>query len=172
MYRNSEIIAFEPDKQIFSLLQKNINSFNLNNVTLINKGLWDKETTLNFNTEGADAGRVSVVNDGNGTNTIDVIKLSSFLDKPIDLLKIDIEGSELTVLKECKDQLTKVQNIFIEYHSFLGQEQTLEQILKILREAGFRYYIHAPSLYSKNPFMEVRNSLGMDMQLNISGLRQ
>jgi FkbM family methyltransferase len=172
LYRNAEVIAFEPDKRIFGLLQKNVSSFHLNDVELINKGLWDKETTLNFEAEGADAGRVSGNENDNAISTIEVVKLSGYLNNTVDFLKIDIEGAELTVLQECKDKLTNVQNIFVEYHSFLDQEQTLEQILKILREAGFRYYIDAPGLASKNPFIEVRESLGMDMQLNIYGVRR
>ncbi len=170
LYKNAKLIAFEPDRRIFGYLQKNISSFQLKDVELINKGLWDEETTLSFDAEGADAGRVAAHDDS--ANTIDVIKLSPFLDNTVDFLKIDIEGAELTVLQECKAQLTKVQNIFVEYHSFLGQEQKLEQILKILREAGFRYYIDTPGLTSKNPFIEIRELLGMDMQLNIYGLRR
>ncbi len=42
------IIAFEPDKNNFELLQKNIASHGLQNVELKNEAVWKEETMLSF----------------------------------------------------------------------------------------------------------------------------
>jgi hypothetical protein len=86
-------------------------------------------------------------------------------------LKIDIEGSELDVLSESREKLTNVQNIFIEYHSLHTKDQVLQQILDILTDAGFRYYIESTGISSKHPLERIETHLGYDNQLNIFGYR-
>ncbi|MBA4056612.1 MAG: FkbM family methyltransferase [Marivirga sp.] len=166
---DAKILAFEPDGKIFSVLGDNVKEFGLNDVTLVNKGLWNDDQNLRFHSEGADAGRISDASDA--VNVIAVTRLSTYLTETVDLLKIDIEGAETVVLQECKDYLHHVRNIFVEYHSFVGQEQSLPELLSILKQSGFRVNINAPGLVSKNPFIKVNAYNGMDMQLNIYGVR-
>ena len=169
-FPNCRIIAFEPDKQIFKILQKNINSFGFENIRLINKGVWEKEGTLFFKRDGSDGGRIEIENN-KLEYKVEVVKLSDYLDEQIDFLKIDIEGAEISVLNECKEELKNVRNIFIEYHSFIHQEQKLNILLSVLKESGFRCYITNPGLHSANPYLEIKTYNGMDMQLNIYGVR-
>ncbi len=168
LYPNATIIAFEPDKKIFETLVTNINSFGFENITLHNFGLWNDDTTISFLEENADGGRV---NEEQGTCTIDVRKLSPFLQDKVDLLKIDIEGAEYKVLKECEDLLINVENIFVEYHSMIGEKQQLGELIQLLTDSGFRIYINTPGLHSKKPFVSVNTFMGMDMQVNIFGIR-
>jgi hypothetical protein len=63
-----------------------------------------------------------------------------------------------------------VKNIFVEYHSFAGQPQTLGKLLQILIDAGFRFHLH-PMSSAQKPFIEVKSHLGMDLQVNIFGYR-
>lgn len=171
IYPESHIIAFEPDSQVFNTLKKNIDSCNLSNVQLINKAVWDSETTLDFMSEGADAGRVVELDYSRQINHVPTVRLSQYLKQPIDFLKLDIEGAETEVIQECKDYLSQVLNLFIEYHSFVNQPQTLPTIINILSEAGFRLHIHPP-VTSPQPFYERNIHLGMDMQLNIFAFRE
>jgi len=41
------------------------------------------------------------------------------------MLKIDIEGAEYDVLKDCEDSLENVKNIFVEYHSKKTDSDTI-----------------------------------------------
>jgi hypothetical protein len=142
-------------------------------VELVKKGLWKEVTVLTFNSEGAYAGRISDKNENGKVIKIETSLLSNYLkSNTIDLLKIDIEGAEFEVLNECKDYLKNVNNIFIEYHSFSGQEQFLPELLGVLKSAGFRLNINAPGLTSMSPFMKLNEYNGMDMQLNIYGMRK
>jgi len=170
LYPNSKIWAFEPDNTIFKYLTQNISSFHYNDITLINKGVWMEDTELEFLSEGADAGRV--VNGRQESNAINIKKikverLSKYLDQEIDFLKIDIEGSETEVIKEIENKLSYVNNIFIEYHSFVNKSQELDQILAILSRNNFRYYIYSPSKLRKLPFIDKVDFLSMDCLLNI-----
>ncbi|MGJ0329149.1 FkbM family methyltransferase [Aliarcobacter cryaerophilus] len=173
LFPKAKVIAFEPDKKIFEYLQFNINSFEFNDVELINKGLWKEETTLKFFSEGADGGRIADESMHENIIEIETVKLSSYLnkEKQIDFLKLDIEGSETEVLLESGTFLSKVKNIFIEYHSFSNQKQTLSTILSILEKNGFRYYIEHIGVKSNHPFINIRNYVGFDNQLNIFGYR-
>jgi FkbM family methyltransferase len=176
IYPESEIIAFEPDNSIFNYLQKNISQFNYKDVQLIKKGLWDKETLLAFNSEGADGGSIIHAKSNNNielsNSEISVVSLNTYLTKSVDFLKMDIEGTELKVLKDIEKNLNLVQRIFVEYHSFIGEEQCLSDILEILKRAGFRIYTSNPGNISiPSPLLGYGNYNNMDFQLNIFGVR-
>jgi FkbM family methyltransferase len=172
LFPNANITAFEPDENVFQVLQKNMDSFGFKDVNLIKKGLWTEETELSFNAEGADAGRILTSQQDTKVIKIQTVKLSDYLkNNKIDLLKIDIEGAEFEVLKEAEAYLKNVQNMFVEYHSFVGKEQYLAELLQILKGAGFRININTPGLVSQNPFMQINQYNGMDMQLNIYAIR-
>jgi FkbM family methyltransferase len=172
IYPESEIIAFEPDNSIFNYLQKNISQFNYKDVQLIKKGLWDKETMLGFNSEGADGGAIDFNEQKKTQTEIEVTSLKPFLNRKVDFLKIDIEGAEYTVLQDIEKNLNLVQRIFVEYHSFIGEEQCLSDILEILKRAGFRIYTSNPGNISiPSPLLGYGNYNNMDFQLNIFGVR-
>jgi FkbM family methyltransferase len=171
LYPKAKILAFEPDQQIFNTLQKNINSFKLSEVTLYQEAIWKEDGETEFKIEGGFSGRIPKPED-----TIDVVKvkarrLKNLLNQPVEFLKIDIEGAEYEVLKDCANFLGQVKNIFIEYHSHITERQTLNEILSLLTESGFRYHIHE-AYTRKKPYVDRELMLGMDLQLNIYGYRR
>lgn len=170
LYPQSKIIAFEPDPKVFSILSQNIKNLKLDNIELINKAVWTAETTLEFMSEGADGGRLVCLDSQFTKYQIETVQLCKYLTQPIDFLKMDIEGAETQVLCDCKDLLKNVRNLFIEYHSFVEQKQTLHTIINILSDNGFRIHIHPP-VTSPQPFYERKIHMGMDMQLNIFAFR-
>ncbi len=167
LYPQATIIAFEPDPMVFSVLSYNIRSFGFSDVTLINKALWDKATALPFFSEGSDGGRVAVQGDNKQLVRVKTERLNKYLRKPIDFLKIDIEGAETRVLQDCQEQLANVRNLFVEYHSFVKTTQTLDALLAILRTCSFRYYVSHIGTTSPHPFIQKSVWVGMDNQLNI-----
>jgi len=171
LYPNSEIIAFEPDENVFEALEHNIKMMKYSDVKLVKKALWNSETTLNFMVEGADGGRVAVKGDIDRVVKVETVTLREYLNRKVDLLKIDIEGAEISVLESCNDLLSNVDRIFIEYHSFVNREQELHRLLLMLTAAGFRYNIQQIGIFSPNPFVQINQSLCMDNQLNIFAYR-
>jgi FkbM family methyltransferase len=171
LFPQAEITAFEPDPKIFKILKNNISSLALQNVKVHNTALWKQEGELNFYSEGADAGRLLKDGDKDKPVRVKAVKLSRFIDRPIDMLKIDIEGAEYEVLNECASALHNVQRIFVEYHSFINDDQSLDKILTILKDGGFRYCIQHIGVFSKHPFVRMNSYSGMDLQLNIFAYR-
>jgi hypothetical protein len=88
------------------------------------------------------------------------------------MLKIDIEGAEVPVLLDCRDALGHVRHLFVEYHAYPGQPQTLPDLLTVLTEAGFRYYIDTAQ-HRASPLInrQFRGNQTMDLQLTIFGYR-
>lgn len=169
-YPNAEILAFEPDDTIFDFFHKNTK--HLSNITALKKGLWKEETTLTFFSEGKEAGRI-IKDNTEQKNKIEIqtLKLSNFLNRKIDFLKMDIEGAELEVLEECKHLLHFVDRFFVEYHSYFEQPQHIDRLLTILKDAGFRVHIQENLPLSPNPFVAIQGYQNMDMLLNIFAFR-
>jgi len=167
LYPNAKIKAFEADPIITQYLQNNLSKNNINDVEIINSAVWVNYDGVEFSIEGADGGSIY----GNANKIkIPSIRLKDFIEEEskIDMLKIDIEGAEYEVLKDCKDSLDRVQNIFIEYHSWNNNKQRLSEILNIIENNGFRYYIE--NITKRNsPFINRAEQNLMDLQLNIFG---
>ena len=135
--------------------------------------VWDCAGKAEFYQEGSDGSRLS--NEGTpGTERIWVktVDAASILEKysHVDFLKIDIEGAETRVLRRIAPQLSKVSNLFVEYHGQWGMEQTLDVVLHIMKEAGFRTYMES-SLKASSPFMRQGVDGNFDVQMNIWGVR-
>jgi len=166
-FPNAEIIAFEPDETVIPFIEKNIESYDLKNVKLYKKGVWTEETALTFYTDKGLGGRVGKEYKNQSPKIIKTVRLKKFLNRPIDMLKIDIEGPEYIILKDCKDLLFNVNHIFIEYHSFYDEEQHLEDLLSILKMEGFRYHLKE-SFSRKRPFIDnVLVNEKFDMAINV-----
>lgn len=171
LFPNASIIGFEPDPKVFRVLEKNIHAMKFQNVRLINAALWTEDADIPFFSEGADAGRLlHPVCDTKTRENVQSLRLSSFLDQPVDLLKLDIEGAEVDVLRDVSGKLDNVQRLFVEFHSFVDQPQRLDELTTVLRNAGFRFQI-VTQFASPQPFRDRDSYLGMDMQLNIFAYR-
>ena len=81
-----------------------------------------------------------------------------------------IEGAETQVLLDCADLLTNVDSLFVEYHSFEREDQSLDTLLRVLKDAGFRTYVQT-AFCPPQPFIATHAHLDMDLQLNIFGVR-
>ena len=172
LYPNAEIVGFEPDPSIFKLLESNVRAFEFKKVNLIKKGLWSSDKNLSFLARKDDAGRIVENKTGPDFINIQTVSLKKYLDRPVDFLKIDIEGAEAEVVKDCRDMLINVKNIVLEYHSFTGEKQSISDILDILNKAGFRCYIKNAGAILEQPFFQDKqDGIKMDMQLNIYGCR-
>ena len=171
LYPKAKVKAFEPDPKIAACLKKNLQANKIEDVQLFEKAVWINNDGVSFGSEGADGG--SVFFEGNKI-TLPSVQLKELLqnEKHIDLLKMDIEGAELKVLLDCKDQLSKIKYLFVEYHSWVSSQQELNVLLDLLTQCGFRYYIHSIGEVLKQPFVDRTFSNGMDVQLDIHAVNE
>lgn len=189
LYPNAKITAFEADRHIASYLAQNLKANNINDVSLITKAVWNDDSGICFLADGADGGAIvesskdsiqdstnstsnNIAKDSSNMHFIPSIRLRDMLEREdsVDFLKLDIEGAEVEVLRDCKDSLGHVQNLFVEYHSFAKREQSLGEILDILSKANFRYSLTSIN-YIRQPFCDKILDNPMDLQVNISAFR-
>ena len=167
-FPHSKIIGFEADNQIYDLLKTNVDGFKNNtNVELHNKAVWTKDETLSFYREGSLAGSLQTdFSKKDDVINVQAIDLKEYLNQTVDFLKIDIEGAENFVLFHIQDKLKNVKNLFLEYHGLLGEPQNLGEILNLLTNVGFEYYIRLAGETMKKPFI-VKEPSRFNQQLNI-----
>jgi FkbM family methyltransferase len=151
LYPTAEIIGFEPNSKMFCAAKYNISSFKFQNVKIINQACSRKEGILYCpsDREIPNEHRVEA-----NFKKIQSIKLSKFLDKPVDFLKLQAKGFELDILNECRRKLINVRNLYLEYHYSLNKNKYLSSILRIIEEAGFSYHIEQNSGQSNSPILE------------------
>lgn len=167
LYPNSKVIAFEASPDISKNLRMNIENNGIKNVEIYNKAVWIHDNGIELTLEGADGSSIF----GSGSKAkVESMRLKTLLEKEnsIDFLKMDIEGAEVQVIKDCENSLDKVANIFIEYHSFDGHKQELSELLSILTKNNFRYFIR-PVNDRLHPFINKtdKNYPQFDLQINI-----
>lgn len=161
----AEIEAFEPDELNFDLLSKNVASFGFQNVRLHKEAVWKEDTILRFANDNTMGSRIT---DQGGNSEVKAVRLKSFMDKPVDFLKMDIEGAEYEVIMDIADRLPQVRNLFIEYHGRFDQRDELLSIFTTLNRQGFDYYIKEAAALYQTPFKrEHRPDSPYDVQLNL-----
>lgn len=136
-FPSASVIAIEPDSDNFDMLCKNTSEFGSRCMQL-HAGIWSKDCGLRFSEEVFGDGRewsisVRQAEDGEsedikGLSMHTILKMLP-MNQNIDLLKIDIEGSEKDLFKvDCQDWLKHVDNIIIELHSEECKKLYLEQV--------------------------------------------
>lgn len=166
-FPNAKVFSFEPDPKIYDSLKFNISSYKFHDVNLCNEAISNEEGYCEFVSEGSLSGMINVDSTANLIK-VKTARLKNMLDQfpKIDFLKIDIEGHEEYVIEDIKNELYKVDNMFLEYHSFINKPQTLDKILNIITNAGFRYYFKE-SDFKRNPFVDRILFHNIDTVVNI-----
>jgi len=150
--RDSEILAFEPDRLTFAVLERNIKDNCLKGVTAYNFALWDKDETIDFFVDEARPGMLLMGTDqsrtGGQKTTAVARRLSVFIGtRSVDFLKLDVEGAEDRVLTELAStgKLGLIKSMAVEYHTRKNSQSTLGNFLRLLENNGFQYRISAAS---------------------------
>lgn len=171
-YPNAVVTGFEPDSSNYSILKENLDSWNFPDTSVINGAIWTTNGNISFNSAGNMSSRIEVDANGlNDKNSVRCVRLNDLLNDEIDFLKIDIEGAELPVLRDCSDNLKNVKNLFVEYHGKYDEMFKLNEILEILVRNNFKYYIKEGNVVYSKPFWDKDKIGDYDMLLNIFAFR-
>jgi FkbM family methyltransferase len=170
-YPNAVITGFEPDKENFAILKSNLDNWNFSDTNVMNAAIWVNSESISFNAVGNMSSKIEADINHDNKNMVKCVRLNDLLIEEIDFLKIDIEGAELAVLQDCSNNLKNVKNLFVEYHGNYDEVFKLNEILKILLQNKFKYYIkEGAAIYSK-PFWDKEKEGDYDMLLNIFAFR-
>ena len=158
VYPEAKIIGFEPDPTTFENLKSNISTNNFEDVFLHNNALAATDGEIEFyNMKNSTSSVVmSTIKErvaGGIKSVVKAARLSKFIDREIDFLKMDIEGAEFTVLQELKDRgkLQSVKQMAIEYHHHINlKKDNLSEMLNLLEQAGFGYQIETDRVRPRN----------------------
>jgi len=157
--KNGQIICFEPFSENFDSLTQNIVLNGLPNVHLENIAIGEKEGVINlyYDKRENNLGMVSATPLERGiTEEVKVVSLDTYLKNihfnKIDLIKIDVEGFEYSVLSGMKNTLKSFHpSLLVEIldgNESFNQNSTCENLLK---EFGYRkYYIDDYGNLSEN----------------------
>lgn len=156
LYPNSTIIAFEPDIDAYDCLSFNVNQNNFLNVELHNKALSKIETILKLSYEKDRPGSIRSTTENSSLASyreVEAVKLSSYINGPVDFMKMDIEGAETPVFQELQDsnKLKYIKHIVLEYHHHMSDTtDCLSVILGILEANNFSYQLHTTNSTQSN----------------------
>jgi FkbM family methyltransferase len=143
----AEITCFEPDESAFACLKENVALNRLDGVRLIKKAVSGKDGEISFwrasDKEGA-LGNTILENPGKTRVSVESARLSAYVDRRVDFLKLDVEGAESEVLRELSDtgKLGLIDQLYLEYHLHMaGEDDDLAKLLGLLENAGFGYQV-------------------------------
>ena len=115
---SKRIYAFEPETENYSRLLKNVNNGNTQNISIIQKAAYSESGKKKLFINASDAGWHSLFLKTNVFQVVNTVTLDNFIKnkrlKNIGLIKIDVEGAELEVLKGLSNTLKKGPPILIE----------------------------------------------------------
>jgi len=165
LYPKAYISCFEADPTTAAILQKNVEQNHLNNVSTYNVMLSNENGERSLYLEADAAGSLRMSGSaGRLPNHREIRvkagRLSDYVDGPIDLLKMDIEGAEFEVMADLKNsrKISLVQRMVIEYHHKIeGQVSRMSKFLALLEDEGFEYQLSGSCLpvTRQNTFQDI-----------------
>ncbi|MGW4462100.1 FkbM family methyltransferase [Micromonospora sp. NPDC004704] len=165
------VVSIEAHPRTFACLRRTVELNGLSNVTALECAVVGDPGPVHLGDDRVDHIRNGLTGDATGGievagRTLDEIVASLGVDR-IDLLKMNIEGAELSVLEKSFQQFAIVENLVVSCHDFLSEppyadgtdrawQRTFAPVIDLLRAAGYsvrtrpedprpwvRYYVYA-----------------------------
>jgi FkbM family methyltransferase len=138
------VIAFEPEPSNFHLLQANVNRKAYKNVELVNKAVGENAGIATLHLINNQSSVHSFYFEGQSTNgtQVEVVRIDDIVNgKKVNVVKIDVEGSEPYVLNGMRDTLGRSGEVklFTEVNPkrLKTAGWSVEAFLNLLQELGF-----------------------------------
>jgi FkbM family methyltransferase len=159
LFPHCAITAIEAFPDTFRMLEENIRVNNMANVTALNCALAASHGRLPFfSRPGALRGSLNRDRGPGEPVFVRSMPLSELIVNEVDLLKIDIEGSEVMVFQDLEQsgKLSLVRSMLIEYHHHLPSEpHNLSCFLNRLERNGFSYDIAASAPSKPGAYQDI-----------------
>jgi FkbM family methyltransferase len=152
-YPSASIVAVEPNKENFEMLEKNIVSFS--KVKAKNGGIWnDNKNLVIVNTQDYDNSFMVEEVEAGTPNSIPAFSIASIMQEQkwatIDLLKLDIEGSEKEVFeKNYESWLPHTKMIIVEVHDHM-RKGSAKSVFTATNKYNFSFSMNHENLIFTN----------------------
>lgn len=142
-----KIIAIEPNPYNYYYLKKNVKINNLNNIILLNLGVWSCKKKLKFRCNKYGSSLKNIINsrDYNNIIEIDVDTIDNIVSnlklERVNLIQMDIEGSKIEALKGANKTLKKSDTIKLTiaaYHKNSSGIENYKILVPILEKMKFK----------------------------------
>jgi FkbM family methyltransferase len=158
IWPNSQIVGVEASPHVFKLLEKNVQD--ISNVTVLNVAVGDHHGEIPFysSTQDSLVGSINPLRGAAEAVNVRSIPISDLIDGPLDLLKIDIEGSEADAFSdlESSGKIRLIREMLIEYHHHLPEQKCdFISFLERLVRCGFDYEIAAEMPRRSGGFQDI-----------------
>lgn len=142
-YPQARILTFEADPALAALLAWNVKTLGLTNITVETKAVGGVNGQVMFQPDGAVDGHVVAAHDVAPQATairVPAVRLSDMITGPVDLLKLDIEGSEYDVIADLSQsgRIAQVKTLICEVHGNASTQRQFAALWQQLMEAGFQ----------------------------------
>lgn len=167
---NGYVVAIEAQPFLFNVLCGNLALNNLHNAQPLNRAVAGASgqiafiPDLDYQGHEFNFGSVSLSSEpdkqkGSNTRPISTIAVDDLKLSSLKLLKIDVEGMELSVLSGATETIKRTKPfIYIEFIS----NQT--EILKSLRDLNYVWKLHTPAMFNKTNFENNPNNVLLNDQ--------
>ncbi len=146
-----KVIAFEPGSNIFAHLNRNVEINNFNNVVTENLAISDSNGEIVLSgVNGKNGGGASIVRNSENypdksKETVKMVTFDNYIENHtidhIKLLKIDVEGAEMLVLKGMLNTLRegKIENLLIEVTNdhLIKLGSSSKEVFELLAKTGY-----------------------------------
>jgi FkbM family methyltransferase len=138
-YPQARVTVFEADPKLADILAENVQRLGLPSVEVVKAAVSGSAGRMSFSRQRAMTGHIST----EGDLTIDCVRLSERINEPVDLLKVDIEGSEYSLLSDlcATGKIKLVKHLICEVHASTQLQEQFGDLWNELCNAGFKVTI-------------------------------
>lgn len=153
------VLVFEPHPRNSGYIERTIEKNEWGNVEIYEKALSDEaDSSILVENPTNTGGSTLKSNEDNGY-TIEIVKFSELFETlgmdTIDLFKIDVEGSEIDIIRDIKQILPAIENIILEIHTKYLSEREKEELFAILSSTGKLQALSGKSIETDEAFREI-----------------
>ena len=162
--KKGKVYSFEPRKEIYAILSENLSINDCKNVTALNIGLAEKEKNLDLQSidlnELVNFGGLSLESDfgtpSSNTYQIHISTIDSLEIEKIDVIKLDVEGMERSVLDGAVETISRDRPIvFCECNSLSAGYE----ILEFCQTRQYDTYGFLASAYNPSNFNAIQENI-------------
>jgi FkbM family methyltransferase len=167
------VLAFEPQRVVFQTLCANVALNSLTNVECYQQAVGDLPGSvlvpqLDYTQEN-NYGGLELGNFTQG-DSVPVVTLDSLQLSRLNVLKIDVEGMEHSVLQGAQDTLARCRPILYVEND---REDRSDQLIRLLDSLEYNLYWHTPPLFNPHNFAgNATNVFGQIISKNMIGVHR